>query len=322
MSNIVVTGATSMIGVALINSIIKNEKDVKIYAVIKPGSRKIERVPVHDSIVVILCDVEDYSNLPNIINEQCDIFYHLAWPRTDTYDENYIDIIQKVNSIRHEVEAVNAAYCLGCKKFVGAGTQAEYGVNIQDVINENSLCNPVRADGIAHLAAGKLAKIVADKYNMVCIWTRIFSVYGINDRENSMISITINKLIKQEHCSFSDAEQVWDYIYEDDIGDALYLLGKKCEKSKVYCVANGNALPLKEYIDIIKEVVDPSAELGYGEISLPNNPIMNLEVDVSRLKADVGWVPKVEFSDGIKKIYEHILNNENDRCKQEMKNEQ
>ena len=207
-------------------------------------------------------------------------------------------------NIRVELEAVKVAHELGCKKFVGAGTQAEYGIVKNGKINEVTPCKPVRADGILHLAASQLAEIVAKSYGMTFIWTRIFSVYGINDRSNSMIMSTIDKLINGIHCSFTPSEQLWDYLYEDDIGEALLRIGEKSKESKVYCLGNGKSMPLKQYINIIREVVSPNVKLGFGEVDYPENAVMNLSVDISEINKDTGWLPKTEFKDGIYKIYE------------------
>ena len=63
-------------------------------------------------------------------------------------------------------------------------------------------------------------------------------------------------------------------------------------------------LVLKQYINIIREVVSPNVKLGFGEVDYPENAVMNLSVDISEINKDTGWLPKTEFKDGIYKIYE------------------
>lgn len=300
MLRVVVTGATSMVGVALIKNFLIRQKDVKIYAVVKPESKRGCRLPKDKRVEIIGCDMNDYASLTGKIMEKCDVFYHLAWPRTSTHIEKYEDVIYKAESIRYEIEAVEVAHCLGCNKFIGAGTQAEYGVGISSKITEETACNPVSIDGIAHIAAYQFARVLAQKYGMVFIWARIFSVYGINDRENSMIKTTINKLINGEECRFTSGEQRWDYLYEDDIGEAFYLMESKCNKSEIYCIANGNSMLLKEYIEVIRNVVSPNADMKFGEVA---NTSISLDVNTERFRRDTGWMPKTEFEEGIRNIY-------------------
>jgi UDP-glucose 4-epimerase len=311
MKSIVVTGATSMIGVALIESAIAGNEVEQIYAVIHPGTKKIHHIPKDPRIHIVPCDLSNYETLPKLISGFCEVFYHLAWPRTETYQENLEDICGKIESVRAELIAVKVAKELGCSKFVGVGSQSEYGVSCAEKLSPELPCNPIRADGILKFAAGKLAGIQAEHYGISCIWMRIFSVYGRYDRPNSMISTTIGKLHSKKHCSFTASQQLWDYLNVEDAGLALYLAGKFSTGHKIYCVGSGDEQPLYRFIETIRDVVDPTAELGIGELPYPENPIMRLCADISTLQNDTGWKPQIQFKDGIRKLYRQMLE---DRC--------
>ena len=308
MKKIVVTGATSMIGVSLIRIMLRDIEIEKIYAIIRPETKNMYRLPSDKRIVCIYCDLQDYEKLSGMINDACDVFYHLAWPRTATYQESYEDMLVKSWNIQTVLTAVKAAKDLKCRMFIGAGSQSEYGVSNTGRFSPTTPCNPVRADGILHLAACKMSMILAKNLGIDCIWMRIFSVYGIYDRSNSMIMTTIRKLMNGERCLFTPAEQKWDYLYEDDIGRAFYLVGKKVLGSHIYCVGSGEAVPLKEYINIIRDIVAPEIEVGIGELPYPLNPIMNLCADISSLSSDTGWMPQISFEAGIRRVYEEIKN--------------
>lgn len=303
MEKIVITGATSMIGIALIKAAIKDTSIKRIYAVVRSNSEKINRLPNDNRIKIVECDMLDYYHLPELIREKCDVFYHLAWPRTATYEEDFESVFEKSKTIQAMLNAVKAASELGCEKFVGAGSQSEYGITSKDKISPETVCCPVRADGVLHLAAGNLARILSKKFDMSCIWMRIFSVYGQYDRNNSMVASTVNRLRKGEHCSFTKAEQMWDFLNAEDAGRAFYLVGKKVSGSRVYCLGGGEARPLREYIEIIGKVVSPETDLGIGEIPYPIQPVMHLCADISALKHDTGWEPVVDFECGINRLY-------------------
>ena len=78
---IVVTGATSMIGTAIIRAYLNNTVET-IYAVVRPNSKNLYRLPNDPRIKVIECAAEEYGNLKNIIQEKCDTFFHIAWDGT------------------------------------------------------------------------------------------------------------------------------------------------------------------------------------------------------------------------------------------------
>ena len=62
-------------------------------------------------------------------------------------------------------------------------------------------------------------------------------MYGIYDKETSMISDSIRKMLRGEETSFTPAGQRWDYLYSEDAGRAFYLIGERGRDGAVYCVA-------------------------------------------------------------------------------------
>lgn len=296
MNNIVVTGATSMIGIAAIEACLSNDVK-KIYAVVRPGSRNLYRLPSDSRISVIECDLSDYGSMDRMIAEPCDVFYHFAWSITGT-NRNH-DIYGQARNIIGTLEAVSAAARLGCSKFIGAGSQAEYGILDIDRIGIHSPVNPVQPYGIAKYAAGKLAMEEAKKLGISCIWVRIFSVYGKYDKETSMISSALEKMKRGEKVSFTEGIQRWDYLYSEDAGAAFYLIGKKAVGCKVYCLGSGQARLLKDFIILMRDAVNPELPVGLGDVPYKRDTVMNLCADISELQKDTGWIPKVGFVDGI-----------------------
>lgn len=303
MRKVIVTGATSMIGLSIIDACLEAGIS-KVYAVVRPDTKKLGRLPEDSRINVIECSSERYNELPVMIKDECDVFYHAAWSVSDSSRNE--DIIGQAKNIQYTLEAVDAAARLKCKKFIGTGSQAEYGKLDIDRINENSCVNPVQPYGIAKYAAGKLAAEEAEKCGMDFFWVRIFSVYGIHDKPTTMVASTIRKLINGEKTTFTAGEQRWDYLYSSDAGRAFYLIGEKAVGNKVYCLGSGQAYPLREYIEIIGKAVNGKAPSGIGEIPYTDGTVMNLCADISRLQKDTGWKPEVAFEDGIRKIIKSL----------------
>lgn len=302
MKNIIVTGATSMIGIALIKAAI-NDCDIQnIYAIARPDSKKLQRLPLNSKITVVECDVKDYRKLPTLISEDIDVFFHLAWPRTATYEETFEDTYEKTQNILYVLDALRASKSLGCKTFVGTGSQSEYGIVKNGMISINTPCNPVRNDGIIHLTAGRLVGITASQLEMTSAWIRVFSVYGPNDRDNSLVKSTIKRMKRGERCSFTECTQLWDYLYEDDAGKAFLEVGKTVEGNKVYNLGYGDAKQLKDYILCIRDIINPNEKIYFGELPYPPNPIMNLQCDISLLHKDTGWKPLIPFDEGIRRM--------------------
>lgn len=297
MRKIVVTGASSMLGVATIEAVIEKSNVEKIYAVIRPNSTNFKRLPKVGNMTIIECSTNDYDKLPALISDECDTFYHFAWDATGKYRNQ--NILEQSNNITNTLKALSAAHELKCEKFIAAGSQAEYGLLDLEKVSPDSPVNPVQPYGIAKYAAGKLAMKMAESYEMSCLWVRVFSVYGKYDKKTTLISSAIDGLIEGKRVSFTPAEQRWDYLHSSDAGRAFYLLGEKSSGRKFYCLGSGVARPLREYIKILGEIINPVAELGIGDIPYPQNPVMNICADISDIVNETGWSPCISFREGI-----------------------
>lgn len=297
MKTVVITGATSMIGASIVDACLSNSIKT-IYAVVREGTVKLSHIPDDKRIKLIYCNADDYASLPNKINDKCDVFYHIAWSLTGAARNKNFD--EQARNINFTLEALESAAELGCELFVGAGSQAEYGIVNADIISPDSPNNPTQAYGIAKYAAGKLALQKAEVLGINCAWVRIFSVYGKWEKPNTLIQTTIKKLRNNEEPEFTEGIQLWDFLYSEDAGKAFYLIGEKVRKNAVYCLGSGEARKLREYIEILRDVVKPDAVLKFGAIPY-SGAILNICADISALTEDTGWTPETEFRDGIYK---------------------
>ncbi len=284
-----------MIGTALINECIK--KGIEVYAVLRASSGKKMRLPESEKLHMVDCSLEELETLPQKIMEKCDTFYHIAWGNTGE-NRNSSTELQSRN-IAYTLAAVKAAYALGCRRFIGAGSQAEYGPMDVDKISPDSPVNPTTPYGAAKLASGQLARMLCKELGMECIWPRIFSVYGIYEKETTMVASGLRKMLAGEKTSFTPALQRWEYLFSADAGRAYYLIGEKGKDGAVYCVGSGKAAPLKDYIEIMAELTG-AEETGIGARPYPAGTVMNLCADISSLTEDTGFVPEYTFREGIR----------------------
>ena len=139
-----------------------------------------------------------------------------------------------------------------------------------------------------------------NKYNIKHIWTRIFSVYGPYDGEKTMIMSSIKEMLENKKSpNYTKGEQIWDYIYSEDVAKAFYLIGEKGKNNSVYCIAQGESRPLYEYIQMIKDAIDKSIKLNLGVIPYSEKQVMNLQANIDKLKIDTGFIPEYTFEKGI-----------------------
>lgn len=304
MKKAIITGPTGAVGVSLIEELISN--GIKVTAVCRPNSKRISAVPAHELVDIVECDVSNYHSLANTLDSDYDVFYHFAWD--GTYGDTRQDMELQSKNIEYTIDAVHLAKALGCKVFVGAGSQSEFG-HVDGILHPDMPCNPDNGYGIAKLAANKMSKIECSKLGIRHEWCRIVSLYGPFDGMHTMVMSTITKLLNGEEPQCTPAEQVWDYIYSKDAAKAFRLVAEKGKDGEIYCLGTGKTRQLKDFIRVIRDTVDPSIDIQFGAIPYYQNQVMHLEADIDNLIRDTGFTPTYSFEEGVKETVEWVRKN-------------
>lgn len=297
MKRAIITGATGAVGTALVKELITN--NVETLVLCREGSRRNHQIPDHPLVTRKHCSLDQLASIENDTGKNYDMFYHFAWMGTTGDARN--DMYLQNQNVRYALDAVGVAKRFGCKKFIGAGSQAEYG-RVEGVLKPDTPTFPEMGYGIAKLCAGQMTREYAHQLGMEHIWVRILSVYGPNDGAQSMVMSTINKLKNGEVPQFTKGEQMWDYLYSGDAARAFKLVGEKGMDGKIYPLGSGIAKPIKEYIETIRDVVSPGTELKYGDIPYSDKQVMYLRASISELQKDTDWIPKIGFEEGIRSV--------------------
>ena len=301
MKKVVMTGPTGSIGIALIQQCIA--QGIRVLAIVRPHSKRTDRIPRSPLVQVVACSLDTLCDLDEKALERAgvesfdyDVCYHFAWEATIGSGRN--DMKLQTANIGYALDAVALAARLGCHTFVGAGSQAEYG-RWEEKLSEYTPTFPESGYGMAKLCAGAMTRLECSRLGMRHVWARILSVYGPGDGEQTMISTVIRKLLAGEIPALTAGIQQWDYLHCRDAANAMYLLGEKGRDGSIYCVGSGNARPLREYIEILRDCINPALALDFGAVAYGPQQIMYLCADIEKLTEDTGFIPEVNFEDGI-----------------------
>lgn len=302
MKQVVVTGASSLVGTALIDECVKH--NVGVLALVRRNSEKTNRISRLKNLTISECDLNDIESFSYSGSEKFDVFYHFGWSHTDKAGRQ--NPSEQCENIKFSLDAVKLAHRLGCSKFIGAGSQAEYGIHVSEKTSPDSPLYPREAYGAAKAAAGKLCSIEAERLNMNFAWVRIFSLYGKYELESTLIQTAMRKMLADEKCGLTPCTHNWDYLYSADAGEALFALGNALDGNRVYCLGSGSARALREYIEEMKAVLGSKSELGFGDIPYSDPDFNGFCADISDLTRDTGWKPRTPFRDGIAAEAERI----------------
>ena len=284
-----------MIGVACAESCM--DAGMEVLALVRPESKRVHRLPADPRLRIEPCGLDAMDEFP-LPETGCDVFFHFAWDATSRQERD--DSVLQEKNILYALDAVHLAHRLGCRKFVGAGSQAEYGPS-DGLLRPDSPIRPAIAYGAAKYAASVLCAIECRRLGMEFNWARIFSVYGPNDGDQTLIGSLIRSLLQRQSLPLTACEQMWDYLYAGDCGYALRLIGERGKDQAVYCVGSGEVGPLSEYVKTLRDAIDPSLPLAFGEIPYSKNQVMFLGADIRALTEDTGFVPQTSFAEGIRR---------------------
>jgi len=295
MKNIVITGATGMIGATLARYAL--EREMNVLCIVRKNSVRTDNLPQSDGLKIIYADLSEYNQLG--ISGNYDIFYHFAWEETVGAFRDSADA--QVVNIQYTLDAVRLAKRIGCKKFTGIGSQAEYGC-VTEPLKPDTPTNPESAYGITKYAAGKLSRLLCVQLGMQFNWVRILSIFGALDGSHTLIMTAIKQLQNQQQPEFTKCEQLWDYLYCDEAAKALLAIGEKGVDGKTYPLGSGKGKKISEYLETVRDIVAPNITLQFGKKPYYPHQPMYLVADISELTKDTSWIPEISFEEGIRKI--------------------
>lgn len=303
----IVTGATGFIGLALCRELLQNGYEV--VAVIRPDARKKDKIldlqkeveESDKSLQTLEVSLEEMSRLYTQYGIHADFFFHLAWNGSsgtarEDFDTQHSNIAFTANAIR-------AAKACGCKKVIGAGSQAEYGVVDGVAFEEKTVPHPFMMYGSAKLAACQMGTVLAKQLQIGFVWPRIYSVYGVGENPGTLVNYVMDTLKKGEIPELSLCENMWNFLYVSDCARALRMLAENENTQGIYHVASKDTRQLKEYVMEMRDLIAPDLELGFGLKRADPKRTFQLQPDVGKLD-HIGFRAEVSFAEGIRRKVE------------------
>lgn len=299
MKKVIVTGANGFLGKNIVMKLSNN--GYYVYAVVHSYDISLKDVTNCKCIVLENKSLIDLQDI--LYNEKIDIFFHFAWEGTSGSLRG--DYKTQVNNILLTCDAVETARELKCKRFVFCESVMEYEIQKAIMDDEDLSINTVYS--VAKLSANYIAKILCQNNNIEYVGLLVSNIFGPGEKSERLINLTIRKLLKNEHCSFSSGEQIYDFIYIDDAINMIYLASVYGKKNNSYYIGNIEQRKLKDFLIDLRDVVCKNAKLGFGELPNPKTVINFDEFDTQKIYNEFNYVCKIDFKTGIKNTLEYII---------------
>lgn len=291
---VLLTGATGFVGLHVARCLLAHDGEVA--AVVRPESNAWRITDILPRLHVIHGDI---SHMSAMTNEICafapDVTVHLAWRGVEKNDRNDSAQIANLYATLNLLEVVHAA---GCEVWVGLGSQAEYGI-CDRAIAENMPAHPESMYGVTKLSTCLLTRQLCKFHNIRFVWLRLFSTYGPGDDPTCMIPYVVMSLLRGECPALTPGEQKWDYLFVQDVAEAVYSVASKPDVQGIFNLGSGETHTVREVAEQIRDLINPNLPLGFGQVPYRPNQIMHLQADISRLRQATVWVPRVSLRDGL-----------------------
>ena len=306
---ILITGGLGFIGSNLARSLAVQGANVTLVDSLIPqyGGNTFNIDDIQNKVVVNVCDVRDTFAMAHLIQGK-DYLFNLAGQTSHL--DSMID--------PHTDLEVNAAAQLSilevCRKenpdikIVFASTRQLYGKPDYLPVDEKHPIRPVDVNGINKLAGEWYHLLYNNVYGIRACALRLTNTYGpgmrVKDARQTFLGIWIRLLLEGKPIKvFGDGKQLRDFNFVDDCVEALLLAGASDQANgKVYNLGGSEVIDLK---DLSKMMVN----LGHGgSFELAPFPYERKAIDIgdyysdfSLITKELGWVPKIDLKDGLKR---------------------
>lgn len=229
-----------------------------------------------------------------------------------------------MDNLRIQNNLINSALDQQVDRFLFLGSSCVYPKNAPQPIKEEYLLTgelePTNEGyAIAKIAGIKACEAIFKKKNKLFTSIMPCNLYGAFDNFDLKSSHVLPAMIRKFHESKVNGNQpvkLWgtgsplrEFLYVDDLADAVYFLLHSNTEYPVLNVGTGYDIEIRSLAKMVQSVVGHEGEIIW-DTSKPNGTHKKV-MDISKIKS-LGWEPRVSLIQGITQTYSWYLKNIDD----------
>ena len=312
MKKALITGITGMAGSHLADHLL-TVGDVKVFGTKRWRSREDNISHIKDSVTFYDCDLRDYKNVQDTLNEvKPDFIFHLAAQSfVPTSWESPAATIK--DNAEMQVNVFEAVRELGIDPVIQiALSSEEYGLVLPDEVpmNEDNPLRPLSPYAVSKVTQDMMGYQYHQSYGLKVIRTRTFNHEGPR-RGDVFVTSNFAKQIaeieaekKKPIIEVGNLEAKRDWTDVRDIAKAYWLAVNKCEPGEVYVLASGETRTVQEMLDTLLGFSEVKVEVIQDPKRMRPSDVEVLWGDYSKFNKATGWKPSIPFE----KMMEDLLN--------------
>ena len=317
MAHYLVTGGAGFIGSHLVERLLTEGHRVRVLDDFSNGRRSnIEAVQGAglERLQVSTGDIRDAALVAQAAS-QVDGIFHLAAlgsvPRSiaQPLETNAVNADGTLN-------VLVAARDQGVKRVVFAGSSSVYGDLEELPKREDHPTKPISPYGLTKLIGEHYLQLFKQLYDLETVTLRYYNVFGPRqDPKSQYAAVVPNFMTKLQRGEppvvHGDGEQSRDFTYVTNVVDAtLLVMEAPADRVSVglFNVAVGERHTVNELLEIIQAALGTDIPPVHQE-SRPGD-IKHSQADISRIRTDLGFQPRVSLHEGLQKTVDYQVGGE------------
>ena len=305
--NILVTGGCGFIGSNFIKHML-DKYDYKIWNIDKltyaGNTNNLGEYRTHNNYHLYKSDINDYSTLKYLIEEKGidTIINFAAETHVDRSIESSDEFIQTNINGTHTL--LKMLHEFPIKKYVQISTDEVYGTLTEDdePFTEDTPLAPNSPYAASKTSADLLCRSFYETYKYPIVITRCSNNYGPNQYPEKLIPLMIQKLNNGKKVPvYGDGKNIRDWIHVQDHCEAIDVVLHKGKDGEVYNIGGEDE---KRNIDIVKILCKyfdyDDSMIEYVKDRKGHD--WRYAMDISKIKKELGWKPKIKFLKGLGEI--------------------
>jgi UDP-glucose 4-epimerase len=296
----IILGGAGFIGSHLAEKLLNSNYQVKIIDNLSTGRR--ENINhIKKKIKFIKADISKKGKWQNEF-KNTDYVFHLAAladivPSIDNPQEYY------ESNVTGTLNVLQACIKFKIKKLLYSASSSCYGISKKYPTKESEKINPIFPYAVTKYLGEELIVYWSKIYNINFISLRLFNVYGPRSRTSetygAMFGVFLaQKLSRMPLTMVGNGTQSRDFTYVSDVVDAFVIAARSKLINKVFNVGSSKTVQVKKIIEY----------LGGDYVKIPKRPgEPNITyADISSIKKNLKWRPRVDIKQGIDIILKNI----------------
>jgi UDP-glucose 4-epimerase len=237
-----------------------------------------------------------------------DCVYHLAArvsvPESILYPREY-----DTTNVGGTVALMEAMRDAGVKRVVLTSSGAIYGEQPRQPVTEDLSPHPTSPYAVSKLAAEYYVRTIGSLWGIETVALRIFNAYGPGQPIPPSHAPVIPQFVQQalgrgSLVVFGDGEQTRDFVYIDDVVEAL-ATAAKAEKidRQVINVGLGRETSINDLVQAIERVTNRETQALH--VHAESGGVSRLVADLTLARRKLSYKPRVDLESGLRLLIEH-----------------